>query len=149
LLSIWFDPGMVWAAKPTGKRGRQPVNSDAAVQPCLTMKVAFGMALRQPTAFGKSLPRLIGLVWNAPDFSALSRRKKTLAVNLLHEVSQDPLHVLIDSSETKVETEGEWNALQHGGPKRRVWCKVHLGIDEKTLKVRVIEVTSSDRGDVP
>ena len=42
-LTIWFDPGMIWAAKPTGKRGRQPVCSDAAVQTCLTMKVLFGM----------------------------------------------------------------------------------------------------------
>jgi hypothetical protein len=46
LLTIWFDPDMAWAAKPTGKRGRQPVYSDAAMQTCLTMKVPFGMALR-------------------------------------------------------------------------------------------------------
>ena len=26
-LTIWFDPGMAWAAKPTGQRGRQPVYS--------------------------------------------------------------------------------------------------------------------------
>ena len=38
-LTIWFDPGMAWAALPTGKRGRQPVYADAAVQCCLTMKV--------------------------------------------------------------------------------------------------------------
>jgi Transposase DDE domain len=37
-LTIWFDPGMAWAALPTGKRGRQPVCTDAAVQTCLTMK---------------------------------------------------------------------------------------------------------------
>jgi hypothetical protein len=46
-LTVWFDPDMVLAAQPTGKRGRQPVYSDAAVQTCLTMKVLFGMALRQ------------------------------------------------------------------------------------------------------
>ena len=23
-LTIWFDPEMIWEAKPTGKRGRQP-----------------------------------------------------------------------------------------------------------------------------
>ena len=46
-LTIWFDPDMAWAAQPTGKRGRQPACSDAAVQTCLTMKVLFGMALRQ------------------------------------------------------------------------------------------------------
>ena len=46
-LTIWFDPAMPWEAAPTGKRGRQPDYSDAAIQTCLTMKVLFGLALRQ------------------------------------------------------------------------------------------------------
>ena len=44
-LTIWFDSAMTWEATPTGKRGRQPDYSDAAIQTCLTMKVLFGMAL--------------------------------------------------------------------------------------------------------
>jgi len=59
--TILFDLSMAWAAKPTGKRGRQPVYSDAAVQTCLTIKVLFGMALRQTTGFVESLLQLIGL----------------------------------------------------------------------------------------
>jgi hypothetical protein len=82
LLTIWFDPDMAWAAKPTGKRGRQPVCGDAAVQTCLTMKVLFGMALRQTTGCVESLLHLIGLDWAVPDFSTLSRRQKTLKVNI-------------------------------------------------------------------
>ena len=46
-LTIWFDPAMIWDAAPTGKRGRQPDYSDAAIQTCLTMKLLFGMALRK------------------------------------------------------------------------------------------------------
>ena len=148
-LTIWFDPNMAWAAKPTGKRGRQPVFSDAAIQTCLTMKVLFGMALRQTTGFVESLLCLIGLDWDVPDFSTLSRRQKTLAVNIPHRASKGPLHLLIDSTGIKVEGEGEWNARKHGGPKRRVWRKVHLGIDEETLEIRAVEVTSSDIGDSP
>lgn len=148
-LTIWFDPDMIWAATPTGKRGRQPVYSDAAVQTCLTMKVLFGMALRQTTGFVESLLRLISLDWDVPDFSTLSRRQKTLAVNIPHRGSQGPLHLLIDSTGIKVEGEGEWNARKHGGAKRRVWRKVHLGIDEETLEIRAVEVTSSDIGDAP
>ncbi len=30
-----------------------------------------------------------------------------------------------------------------GGPKRRLWCKIHIGIDEQTLEIRAIEVMSS------
>ena len=54
---------MTWEAAPTGKRGRQPDYSDAAIQTCLTMKVLFGMALRQTTGFVESLLRLINLDW--------------------------------------------------------------------------------------
>jgi Transposase DDE domain len=148
-LTIWFDPEMTWEAEPTGKRGRQPVYSHPAIQTCLTMKVLFGLALRQTTGFVESLLRLIGLKWTVPDFSTLSRRQKTLAVNIPHRGAQGPLHLLIDSTGIKVEGEGESNARKHGGPKRRVWRKVHLGIDEQTLEIRAVEVTSSDIGDAP
>ena len=130
-LTIWFDPAMTWEAAPTGKRGRQPDCSDAAIQTCLTMKVLFGMALRQTTGFVESLLRLIGLDWAVPDFSTLSRRQKTLKVNIPYRGSDGPLHLLVDSTGIKVEGEGEWNARKHGGTKRRVWRKIHIGIDEK------------------
>ncbi|SDM00136.1 Transposase DDE domain-containing protein [Aliiruegeria lutimaris] len=33
--------------------------------------------------------------------------------------------------------------------KRRVWRKIHLGIDEETLEIRAVEVTASNVGDAP
>jgi hypothetical protein len=108
-LRIWFDPAMTWDAAPTGKRGRQPDYSDAAIQTCLTMKVLFGMALRQTTGFVESLLRLIGPDWDVPDFSTLSRRQKTLKVNIPYRGSDGPLHLLIDGTGIKVEGEGEWS----------------------------------------
>jgi hypothetical protein len=72
-LTIWFDPEMSWDAVPTGRRGRQQTYSDTAIQTCLTMKVLFGMALRQTPGFVESLLRLVGLDWSVPDFSTLSR----------------------------------------------------------------------------
>ena len=148
-LTIWFDPCMAWAAKSTGKRGRQPVYSDAAVQTRLTMKVLFGMALSQSIGFVESLLCLIGLDWDVPDFSTLSRSQKTLSVNIPHRGSQGRLHLLIDSTGIKVEGEGEWNARKHGGTKRHVWRKIHIGIDEKTLEIRVVKFTTSGVGDAP
>ena len=109
----------------------------------------FGMALRQTTGFVESLLKLIGLDWAVPDFSTLSRRQKTLAVNIPYRGSKGPLHLLIDSTGIKVEGEGEWNARKHGGSKRRVWRKIHLGIDEQTLEIRAVEFTSSGVGDAP
>ena len=89
-LTIWFDPAMTWEAAPTGKRGRQPDYSDAAIRTCQTMKVLFGMALRQTTGFVVSLLCLIGLDGEVPDFSTLSRRQKTLKVNIPYRGSQGP-----------------------------------------------------------
>lgn len=148
-LTIWFDPAMLWAAQPTGERGRQPVCSDPAIQTCLTMKVLFGMALRQTTGLVESVLQLIGLYWDVPDFSTFSFRHKTLAVNIPFLGSQGPLRLLIDSTSIKVEDEGEWNARKHGGQKRRGWRKIHIGIDEQTLEIRAAEFTTGDVGDAP
>ena len=77
-LAIWFDAEMSWDAAPTGRRGRQPDCSDAAIQTCLTMKVLLGMALRRTSGFVGSLLRLVGLDWAVPDFeprSAAARRR--------------------------------------------------------------------------
>ena len=148
-LSIWFDPEMVWVPPPSGKRGRQQSFSDAAIQACLTLKVLFGMPLRQTTGFVQSLLRLIGLDWSVPDFSTLCRRQKTLNVSLPYRGGTGPLNLLIDSTGIKSEGEGEWNARKHGGPKRRIWRKIHIGIDEETLEVRAVEVTTSNIGDAP
>ena len=56
------------------------------------MKVLFGMALRQTTGFVESLLRLIGLGWTASNFSTLSRRQKTLKVNIPYRGSAGLLH---------------------------------------------------------
>lgn len=148
-LSIWFDPEMVWTPPPSGKRGRQQQFSNAAIQTCLTLKVLFGMLLRQTTGFVQSLLQLVGLAWAVPDFSTLCRRQRTLNVSLPYRGSEGPLNLLIDSTGIKAEGEGEWNARKHGGTKRRIWRKIHNGIDEKTLEVRTVEVTSSNVGNAP
>ena len=60
-LSIWFDPEMDWEATSSGRRGRKQTYSAAAIQACLTLKVLFGLPLRQTTGFVESLLKLVGL----------------------------------------------------------------------------------------
>ena len=146
-LSIWFDAEMAWDAEPSGKRGRQQAYSDAAIQTCLTFKVLFGLPLRQTAGFVESLLELVGLDWAVPDYSTLCRRQRMLPVAIPYRGSPGPLHLLVDSTGIKAEGEGEWNARKHGGSKRRLWRKIHIGIDEETLEIRAIEVTSSSIGD--
>lgn len=88
-LTIWFDPATTWEPAPTGKRVRQPDHSDAAIQTCLTMKILFGMALRQTKGFVESLLRLMALNWAVPDFSMLSRRQMTLEIRAAEFTTSD------------------------------------------------------------
>ena len=154
LLAIWFDPEMVWTPPPTIRRGRQPKFSDTGIQTVLTMNVLFSMPERQTAGFVDSLLLLVGLDWSIPDFSALCRRHKTLNVNLPYRGGSGSLNLLmpcraVDSTGIKAEGEGEWNARKQGGPRRRIWRKIHIGIDAETLKVRTVEVTTGNIGDAP
>ena len=91
----WFGkpnlplPGSGFLANhESGAPGKQQVNSGAALQASLSLKVLFGLPLRQTTGFVESLLELVGLSWAVPDFSTLCRRQKTLAVKF-HIVAQE------------------------------------------------------------
>ena len=93
-LTIWLDKDMQWYAPASGKRGRQRVFSDAAIQFCLSIKCLFGLALRQSLGWVESLLRMSGLDWKVPDFSTVSRRQKTLRVQLPYRASTTALDLL-------------------------------------------------------
>lgn len=94
-LSIWFDPETQWLAAPTGRRGRQPVFTDAAIQTCLTLMGLFGLSLRQTTGMVAGVLELAGLDWPVPDFSTLCGRQNTLTVHITYRPSTGALHLLL------------------------------------------------------
>ena len=81
-LLVWFDRDMAWLAERVGKRGRPETFSDAAIQFCLSVKVLFGLPLRQTSGMVASLLKMAGLGWAVPDYSTLCRRQKTLTVQV-------------------------------------------------------------------
>jgi hypothetical protein len=148
-LLIWLDKDIRWHGSASGKRGRSPTYSEAAIQFCLTIKGLFSLPLRQATGMAQSLLKLSGLDWQVPDFSTVSRRQKNLAVTIGAHPTTTGLHLLVDSTGIKMLGEGEWKTKKHGADYRRQWRKVHLGIDADTLEIRAIEVTDNVTGDAP
>ncbi|GKT20265.1 IS5 family transposase [Acidovorax sp. SUPP3334] len=148
-LTIWLDKDMQWYASTSGKRGRHHTFTDAAIQFCLSIKCLFGLALRQSLGLIQSLLELAKLNWRVPDFSTLSRRQRTLQVQLPYRRSSTALDLLVDSTGIKFLGEGEWKCKKHGAEYRRQWRKVHLGIDASTLEIRAIEVTDNSVGEAP
>ena len=55
----------------------------------------------------------------------------------------------VDSTGIKAEGESERRARKHGGAKRRLWRKIHTGVDEQTLEIRAIEGAFRGVGDAP
>ncbi|XZG70536.1 IS5 family transposase [Chitinibacteraceae bacterium HSL-7] len=148
-LLIWLDPAMAWHTPASGQPGRPQAFSDAAIQFCLSIKVLFGLALRQTMGLVESLIQLAGLDWRSPDYSTLCRRQQTLTVQIPARRTSGGLHLLIDSTGIQFLGEGEWKRKKHGAEYRRQWRKVHLGIDAETLDIRAIEVTGNGVGDAP
>ena len=146
-LTVWLDKRMCWFAAASGKRGRSPKFSDAAIQFCLTLKNLFGLALRQTTGLVQSVLQLCSLTWPVPDFSTLCRRQLDLNVQVPYTRSQGGLHLLVDSTGIKFLGEGEWKCKKHGPERRRQWRKLHIGIDAQTLQIRAICVTSNNVSD--
>ena len=146
-LTVWLDKDMQWFAAASGKRGRSPKFSDAAIQFCLSIKNLFGLALRQAVGFVESLLKLSGLHWPVPDFSTICRRQRSLQVHVPYRSSQAGLDLLVDSTGIKFLGEGEWKCKKHGAERRRQWRKLHIGIDAQTLQIRTICVTSNDVSD--
>lgn len=128
---------MLWYAPASGRRGPQQTFSDAAIQFCLSIKCLVGLALRQSLGLVESLLRMASLDWRVPDFSTVSRRQKTLQVQLPYRPSTTALDLLVDSTGIKFLGEGEWKRKKHGAEYRRQWRKVHLGINATTLEIRV------------
>jgi hypothetical protein len=148
-LLVWLDKDMRWHGGASGKRGRGPKYSEAAIQFCLTMKSLFDLPLRQAMGMTQSLPGLAGLDWQVPDFSTVSRRQKHLAVTIGAHPTTTGLHLLVGSTGIKMLGEGEWKTKKRDADYRRQWRKVHLDIDAATLEIRAIEMTGNGTGDAP
>lgn len=145
-LTVWMSAEALknWSnTVKTGKRGRPVLYSNLAIQTMLTLQLLFRLPLRQTEGLLNSVLRLLTFELDAPDYSTLAKRTATLTVRLSRRASQEPKHIVIDSTGVKVFGEGEWKVRQHGVGKRRTWRKVHIGVDEHTGEILATKVTDN------
>jgi hypothetical protein len=141
-LTLWISDDITdWWYAENGKE----TYSDRAIETVLTLKAQYGLPLRATVGFAISIMNMMNKVLNMPDYSTLSRRAKTLHINLKKQ-KKDNIHVSLDSSGVKIYGEGEWKVRQHGWSKRRTWTKIHIGIDDDS-EIRAVVTTGSDTHD--
>jgi hypothetical protein len=108
-----------------------------------SLQEVYGLPLRAAQGLTQSVVRLLGVELGVPDYTTLSRRRRTLQVCLPRRERAGPLHLVVDSTGVKLYGEGEWKVRQHGYTRRRTWRKLHLAVDEATHELAAAFVTTN------
>jgi Transposase DDE domain len=138
VLSAWHNRAR------TGKRGKPAFYTDTAILCMATVEEVYGLPLRATEGLTRSILKLLGVELSVPCYTTLCRRRRTLSVVLPRLRKSEPLHLVVDSTGIKVYGEGEWKVRAHGASRRRTWRKLHLGVDEATLELVAVAVTTND-----
>ena len=139
-LTIWFSEEAInaWTAPRRTKPGGQRVYSNLAIETALTVRLVYGLPLRQTEGFLGSIADLLSLSIPIPDHTTLSRRGKKLGkLPILGSSKGGPLHLLIDSTGLRI------HVGHRTPPKTRAWRKLHVGVDAKTGDIVAADVTAS------
>lgn len=147
-ISLWFSEEIIekWNEPPKKQRlGRPYEYSDAVIQCALQIKCFFNLTFRQTQGFLQSLLDMLSLNFKAPHYTLLCKRfdKATKQLSKRYtKRSNAPCVLLIDSTGLKIFGEGEWKTRQHGVSKRRVWRKIHLGVNADTQELEAVHLTT-------
>ncbi len=103
------------------------------------------MPLRAVVGFIQSIFQLSKIELSIPDYTTVSRRAEKCDI-VLRASRKNATDIILDSTGAKVFGEGEWKVRKHGWSKRRIWKKIHIGIDSKG-EIRAVAVTDNDTHD--
>ncbi len=145
-LTLWVDEQAIgsWRHAGSGGRGGRPrIYADTAIECALMVKAAFHLSLRATQGFLESVMKLMTIKLPVPNYSTVSRRQAGITVSLGLDPSTRPRHVVIDSTGLKVYGAGAWHIRKHRSSRRRVWRKLHIGVDASTKEIVAVELTTS------
>ena len=148
-VTLWINEEVAkaWKAQSDGLPHKQKIYSDLAIQTVLTLKILFKLPLRAAQGLAMDLLQMAGFELPCPHYSTLSRRAKTIKVDLGVKKTDEPIHLLVDSTGLKVAGEGEWKTRKWGAEYRRKWIKLHIGLDARSGQIVSVVVTDSKGGD--
>lgn len=145
VLIDWEALHKVWYPEQAKKNGCPFMYSDTAIEIVLTIGALFRLPLRQTQGCAQSLFSMMGLPYEIPSYTTLSRRGGKLSPRLRIK-DKDSVTLIIDSTGLKLYGEGEWKTRKHGYSKRRTWKKFHVGIDCDG-EIRTLAITDSKTHD--
>ena len=141
-VTIWLSEDAIaaWIPPKNGLRGGQRRYSNLAIRTALTLRVVFGLPLRQTEGFLDSLLSLMSRDLKAPDPITLSRRNQIVVVPPLTRAHDGPIDLIVDSTGLKILGRGEWNAHTLGELRRTARRHGRLAVQGLRPDVAVHEV---------
>lgn len=129
------------------KIGGQYQYPDSLIRFCGTLKVIFGIGLRQIEGFSHSLHKLAPIP-QVPSYTQISRRFNKLGLNLIDSLADptDGQVIAIDSTGIKLFQSGEWIREKHN--KRKPFLKLHVAVNVKTKQAVAQIMTEDSIGDI-
>lgn len=149
-MTLWISEDVLenWHPKVEGKRlrGGQVNYSEQAIECLLMLKAVYHLPYRQTIGFAQSVLDLLDAEVQMPNYTTLCKRSADLTVSLPPSNSDEPKHIVMDSTGLKIYGEGEWKVRQHGYSKRRTWRKLHLSVnaDRHEIEALVLSEASLD-----
>ena len=145
-VTLWLSDEAIRGWRARGGKGC--VYRDVAVRCALSLRAVFRLTLRQAQGFLASLASQLLPGLPVPHYSTLCCRAAGLDIPAPAQRS-GPVHLVVDSTGLKVFGEGEWKVRQHGVSRRRLWRKLHLGVDQATGVILTHKLSLSHVHDAP
>lgn len=147
-ITFWLSDDLEETWRYTGEkqRGSQFDYSEQAIVMMQTVKNVFHLPNRATEGFMRSLFTMLKISLSVPDHTTLSRRAKDVKV-VLPKKANGHRDIVMDSSGLKIYGEGEWKVRAHGKSKRRIWRKLHVGVDPHSGEIQAAALTTNSVSD--
>ena len=146
-INVWLDRSIFsnWYYSSKHLPGGKIVYSEAVIEMILILSYVYHLPLRQTEGFMESMLELHQQTLSVPDYTTLSRRRKTIDVSkkLGKWNRRENLVFAIDASGLKCCGEKEWMRKKHKATRQRKFVKTHTGIDVSSRHIIFNKKTSS------
>ena len=133
-LTVWFsEEGLEkWYEERSGNkvRGRQKKYGDEAIKLMYMIRQLFNLRLRQTQGFVTSILKIMKIDLEVLDYTTLARRVRGLKIDFVANKPRGPINLILDSTGIKVIGEKEWMKHKHGTKQRKIWRKLHIGVND-------------------
>ena len=149
-MTFWFSEDVInnWHPQSNADNHGNQKYSDMVILCGLTLRQLYRLPLRATEGLLQSLVALMKIDdVDVPNYSTLSRRGKTLSVELNIQPNSKPRHILVDATGIHVIGEGAWKKLRHGESRHQLWRKLHIAMDADSHEVLAAKMTESVRLD--